>query len=210
MRALCLGPKQLLLYTNHKARLTLPMTPLRKPSKAEIQAAYGSTMPDIIGPDLKILFCGINPSLYSVAVGHHFARPGNRFWKALHGAGFTPHVYSPTEDKSLLELGYGVTNVAWRATARADELSKTELLKGYELLIDKVTTYKPVCLAVLGISAYRIAFKHPKAKIGEQHHDWHGTRVWALPNPSGLNAHYQVDDLAKVYQELRLAVEDHP
>ncbi|MEO0457873.1 MAG: G/U mismatch-specific DNA glycosylase [Cyanobacteria bacterium P01_A01_bin.114] len=167
-------------------------------------------MADIIGPDLKILFCGINPSLYSVAVGHHFARPGNRFWKALHGAGFTPRVYSPAEDQDLLTLGYGVINVASRATARADELSKAELLIGHQQLIDKVQTYRPACLAVLGISAYRVAFEQPKAKIGEQNRDWHGARVWALPNPSGLNAHYQVADLAKVYKELRLAVEDSP
>ncbi|MEM9162329.1 MAG: G/U mismatch-specific DNA glycosylase [Cyanobacteria bacterium P01_F01_bin.4] len=186
------------------------MSSLRKPSKAEIQAAYGSTMPDIIGPNLKILFCGINPSLYSVAVGHHFARPGNRFWKALHGAGFTPQVYSPAADKGLLALGYGVTNVAWRATARADELSKAELLEGYQLLIEKVQTYQPFCLAVLGISAYRVAFQQPKARIGEQTLNWHGTRLWALPNPSGLNAHYQVGDLAKIYKELRLAIDDHP
>ncbi|NEP17500.1 MAG: G/U mismatch-specific DNA glycosylase [Leptolyngbya sp. SIO4C1] len=163
-------------------------------------------MPDVIAPNLKILFCGINPSLYSAAVGHHFARPGNRFWKALHGAGFTPRLFSPAEDGELPQLGYGITNVAPRATARADELSKAELRAGYQLLRDKLQTYRPDCLAILGISAYRVAFQQPKAKIGPQA-DWQDTRIWALPNPSGLNAHYQVDDLARVYGELRQAVE---
>lgn len=168
------------------------------PSKAEIAAAHGQTMPDIIAPNLDVLFCGINPSLYSVVIGHHFGRPGNRFWKALHKAGFTPRLYDPREDASLIELGYGITNMAPRATARADELSKAEIKAGRQLLADKVHKYKPRCLAFLGITAYRIAFGEPKAKIGPQP-DWNGTEIWALPNPSGLNAHYQINDLAEVY-----------
>lgn len=171
------------------------------PTKAEIQAAHGKTMPDIIGPNLKILFCGINPSLYSVVIGHHFGRPGNRFWKALHKAGITPRLYDPREDASLLALGYGITNMAPRATARADELSKAEIEAGRQCLATKVQTYSPQCLAFLGITAYRIAFAQPKAKIGPQP-DWESTAVWALPNPSGLNAHYQIDDLAEVYRWL--------
>ncbi|MEM6449237.1 MAG: G/U mismatch-specific DNA glycosylase [Cyanobacteria bacterium P01_D01_bin.105] len=175
--------------------------PPHKPSKAEIAACHGQTMPDIIGPNLKVLFCGINPSLYSVAIGHHFGRPGNRFWKALHKSGITPHLYAPTEDADLLHLGYGISNMAPRATARADELSKAEIRAGRELLAAKVKKYKPKCLAFLGITAYRIAFAQPKAKIGPQP-DWENTQIWALPNPSGLNAHYQVDDLAEVYSWL--------
>ena len=173
----------------------------RRPSKAEVAACHGQTMPDIIAPNLKVLFCGINPSLYSVAIGHHFGRPGNRFWKALHKAGITPRLYDPSEDADLIELGYGISNMAPRATARADELSKEEIVQGRELLAKKVEKYKPRCLAFLGITAYRIAFGQPKAKIGPQP-DWKETPVWALPNPSGLNAHYQVDDLAEVYSWL--------
>lgn len=172
--------------------------PTPRPTRAEILAAHGQTMPDIIAPNLKVLFCGINPSLYSVVIGHHFGRPGNRFWKALHKAGITPRLYDPSEDASLIDLGYGITNMAPRATARADELSKAEIQAGRELLAAKIKKYRPKCLAFLGITAYRIAFAQPKAKIGPQP-DWEGTQVWALPNPSGLNAHYQVDDLAEVY-----------
>jgi len=168
------------------------------PSKEEIAAAHGQTMPDVIAPNLDVLFCGINPSLYSIVIGHHFGRPGNRFWKALHKAGFTPRLYDPREDASLIELGYGITNMAPRATARADELSKDEIRAGRQLLADKIEKYRPRCLAFLGITAYRIAFESPKSKIGPQP-EWNGTEIWALPNPSGLNAHYQVDDLAEVY-----------
>jgi len=168
------------------------------PSRAEILAAHGQTMSDVIAPDLDVLFCGINPSLYSVVIGHHFGRPGNRFWKAIHQAGFTPRLYDPSEDGSLIDLGYGITNMAPRATARADELSQAEIREGQQLLAAKVKKYRPKCLAFLGITAYRIAFAQPKAKIGPQP-DWQGTQVWGLPNPSGLNAHYQVDGLAEVY-----------
>lgn len=176
-----------------------------KPTKAELQAAYGTTVPDIIAPHLNILFCGINPSIYSAAVGHHFARPGNRLWKTLHAAGFTPHVFDPSEDQKLLSLGLGMTNVADRATARADELAKDELIAGRQTLGDKVKHYQPNVLAILGISAYRTAFHQPKAVIGRQSIILHNAIVWVLPNPSGLNAHYQLDDLARVYGELQQA-----
>ena len=169
-----------------------------RPTKAEIAAAHGQTMPDIIAPDLDVLFCGINPSLYSVVIGHHFGRPGTRFWKAHYKAGVTPRLYDPSEDATLIDLGYGITNMAPRATARADELTKAEIKAGQALLAAKIKKYRPKCLAFLGITAYRIAFAQPKAKIGPQP-DWQNTQVWALPNPSGLNAHYQVDDLAEVY-----------
>jgi double-stranded uracil-DNA glycosylase len=173
-----------------------------KPTKAEIQAAVGKTVPDIIAPDLRVLFCGINPSLYSAVVQHHFARPGNRFWKTLHAAGFTDRLLHPSEDHQLLTFGYGLTNIVDRATARADELDIEELVAGHQQLAAKVQHYRPRCLAILGISAYRTAFKQPKATIGRQPEMLHNALIWVLPNPSGLNAHYQLDDLGQVYQEL--------
>lgn len=174
-----------------------------KPTKAEIQAAYNREVPDIIAPDLHILFCGINASLYSAAVGHHFARPGNRFWKVLHQAGFTERLLSPAEDETLLERGYGMTNIVARATARADELDRTELRSGQATLSGKIACFRPKYLAILGITAYRAAFQEPKAKIGPQSNRLHHSKIWVLPNPSGLNAHYQIDDLAQVYGELK-------
>lgn len=177
-----------------------------KPTPAQIQAARNTIVPDIIAPQLQILFCGINPSLYSAAVGHHFARPGNRFWKTLHGAGFTDRLFHPSEDRDLLKLGYGVTNLVDRATARADELSSDELLQGKQALVAKVQQYQPQVLAILGVSAYRTAFKQPKATIGPQKEQFAQTLLWILPNPSGLNAHYQLPDLQRVYQELLQAL----
>ncbi|MBD1997149.1 G/U mismatch-specific DNA glycosylase [Leptolyngbya sp. FACHB-541] len=174
-----------------------------KPTKAEIQAAVGKTVPDIIAPELRVLFCGINPSLYSAVVQHHFARPGNRFWKTLYAAGFTDRLLHPSEDQQLLTFGYGLTNIVDRATARADELDAEELVIGHQQLAAKVMRDRPKCLAILGISAYRTAFKRPKATLGRQPETLHDTLIWVLPNPSGLNAHYQLDDLKQVYQELK-------
>ncbi|MES1024003.1 G/U mismatch-specific DNA glycosylase [Gloeocapsa sp. BRSZ] len=179
----------------------------RKPTPEEIIAATGKTVPDIIAPNLRVLFCGINPSVYSAAVGHHFARPGNRFWRSLHSAGFTNRLLSPFEDRDLLQFGYGLTNIVDRATARADQLKPEELVQGQQQLIAKVQQYRPRCLAILGISAYRTAFHLPKAAIGRQN-DLHGAIAWVLPNPSGLNAHYQLADLQRVYRELLVAIED--
>lgn len=178
----------------------------RKPTKEEIQAAYGRTVPDIIAPNLNVLFCGINPSLYSAAVGHHFARPGNRFWRSLHAAGYTERVLSPFEDRDLLEFGYGLTNIVDRATARADELKAEELILGQQQLTVKIQQYQPQFLAILGISAYRTAFNRPKAVIGRQAELSSSATIWVLPNPSGLNAHYQIADLTRVYRELLLTV----
>ncbi|MBD2304412.1 G/U mismatch-specific DNA glycosylase [Chroococcidiopsis sp. FACHB-1243] len=180
----------------------------RKPTTAEIQAAYGRTVPDIIAPNLNVLFCGINPSLYSAAVGHHFARPGNRFWRSLHAAGYTERILSPFEDRDLLQFGYGLTNIVDRATARADELKAEELIFGQQQLAVKIEQYQPRFLAILGISAYRTAFYQPKAVMGRQAELSSGTTIWVLPNPSGLNAHYQIADLTRVYRELLLAVKD--
>jgi TDG/mug DNA glycosylase family protein len=177
-----------------------------KPTKAEIQAAMNQRVPDIIAPDLKVLFCGINPSLYSAAVQHHFARPGTRFWKTLYAAGFTDRLLDPAEDRALLAFGYGVTNLVDRATARADELAPAELLAGQQALGTKMQQYRPRCLAILGVSAYRTAFQQPKAMIGRQAELFQDALLWILPNPSGLNAHYQLADLQQVYQELQAAM----
>jgi double-stranded uracil-DNA glycosylase len=158
-----------------------------------------------VAEDLEVLFCGINPSLYSAAVGHHFARPGNRFWKALHMAGFTDRLFSPFEDRLLPAQGLGLTNLVPRATATARELGKAELREGAERLEAEASRWKPVYVAVVGISAYRIAFDRPKAALGEAVERVGGCRVWILPNPSGLNAHYQIDALAAAFGALARA-----
>ena len=177
-----------------------------KPTQEALLAAKDGAVPDVIAPDLKVLFCGINPSLYSAVVGYHFARPGNRFWPTLHRAGFTERRLKPEEWGALLESGYGVTNVVARPTARADELSAEELKAGRGGLEHKVREYRPQILAVLGIGAYRTAFEARKAVMGEQPYKIGDTTLWVLPNPSGLNAHYQLDDLAKLYSEVLDAV----
>jgi TDG/mug DNA glycosylase family protein len=159
---------------------------------------------DIIGHNLKVLFCGINPGLYSAAVGHNFARPGNRFWRTLLGANFTDRLLAPAEEELLLQYHCGITNIVERATASADELQTKELRKGAKELVKKVLQYKPEYLAVVGVTAYRIAFAAPKAKIGLQNETIGRTIVWVLPNPSGLNAHHQLPDLVKSFQELRM------
>jgi len=183
------------------------MTPLRKPTQEELDAATGRTMPDLIQRGLRVLFCGINPSLYSVVVGVHFARPGNRFWPTLHAAGMTARRLQPSEQEELLTLGYGITNVVDRATATADLLDPAELTGGAKALEAKVRRYRPGILAVLGVSAYRTAFARPKAQTGLQAERLGATRLWVLPNPSGLNAHYQLADLARLFAELRRAAD---
>lgn len=179
-----------------------------KPTKAEIAAAAGKTVPDVIADDLRVLFCGINPGLYTAAVGHHFARPGNRFWPALHRGGFTSRELKPWEERELLDLGYGVTNLVPRATAAAAELSTEELAAGGKQLRAKVARRRPQVLAVLGVTAYRAALDHKHARVGLQDESFGATRVWVLPNPSGLNAHYQLADLAEAFAELRRFAED--
>jgi TDG/mug DNA glycosylase family protein len=169
-------------------------------------AAEGRTVPDVIGPDLAVLFVGINPGLYSGAVGHHFARPGNRFWKALELAGFTDRVLSPFEEHELLRHRLGVTNLVDRATRSADDLSPDELRKGASRLERKVRRYEPRFVAVLGVSAHRTAFGRSKAVVGRQDEDLAGAKVWVLPNPSGRSAHYpRVEDLVPAFAELRTA-----
>ncbi len=173
-----------------------------RPTKADLLAAADKTIPDVIVPNLAVLFCGINPGLYSAAIGHHFGRPGNRFWPTLHAAGFTPRLLHPAEERELLGVGYGITNVVRRSSAAADELSDAEVVAGGKRLRTKVLKYAPRFLAVLGVGAYRVAFAKPKAGIGLQDERIGGTRVWVLPNPSGLNAHYQAAGLARVFAEL--------
>lgn len=177
-----------------------------KPTKDQLQHARNQAIPDIIGPNLSILFCGINPGLYSAAIGHHFGRPGNRFWAALYGAGFTDRLLSPFEDTELLRWGYGITNIVNRASSTASELSDGELVEGGQRLLSKIREYSPRYLAVLGVGAYRKAFKYPNASIGYQTKMIEATALWVLPNPSGLNAHYQLDDFVRLFQELRTAV----
>jgi double-stranded uracil-DNA glycosylase len=174
-----------------------------KPTRADLLAAKDKTIRDVIAPGLRVLFCGINPGLYSGATGHHFARPGNRFWPTIHQSGFTPRLLSPAEERELLPLGYGVTNLVARTTATADELSPHELLAGRKRLERKVKRYQPRVLAVLGIGAYRTAFQEPKATLGLQSKSIGETDIWVLPNPSGLNAHYQLSALVEQFRKLR-------
>jgi len=177
-----------------------------KPSRTDLLAAKDKTIRDVIAPGLHVLFCGINPGLYSGATGHHFARPGNRFWPTLHQAGFTPRLLVPAEERELLVLGYGITNLVARTTATADELEPEELLAGRKRLERKVKRYQPRVVAILGIGAYRTAFQEPKAVLGVQARSIANAAVWVLPNPSGLNAHYQLADLAEHFRALREAI----
>jgi TDG/mug DNA glycosylase family protein len=178
---------------------------------ADLAAARERVIADVLpgpaDPPLRVLFCGINPGLVSAATGHHFARPGNRFWPALHGAGFTPRRLSPAEQGELAGLGLGITNLVARATARADELTPDELVAGGRRLRELAERTRPGWLAVVGITAYRTAFADPAAVIGRQGQRVGATEVWVLPNPSGLNAHYQLPELVAEYARLRDAVE---
>ncbi|GAA1280199.1 G/U mismatch-specific DNA glycosylase [Pseudonocardia aurantiaca] len=178
-------------------------------SRAELEAARDRTLDDVLpGPDdppLRVLFCGINPGLVSAATGHHFARPGNRFWPALHGAGFTPRLLLPSEQDELRALGLGITNMAARATARADELTAAEMVAGGQKLRALVAEHHPAWLAVVGVTAFRTAFAAPRAAVGPQDERLGDTRIWVLPNPSGLNAHWQLPAMVEEYARLRAA-----
>jgi double-stranded uracil-DNA glycosylase len=178
-----------------------------KPTKEQLIAAAGKTLPDVIAANLQVLFCGINPGLYTAAVGHHFARPGNRFWPALHKSGFTERLVSPFDERELLKHGIGISNVVPHATASAAELTAEDFIAGGRRLAAKVKRYRPKVVAILGVGAYRHAFGKPKAQIGEQTERIHDARVWVLPNPSGLNANYQIPDLVKLFKELRVALD---
>jgi TDG/mug DNA glycosylase family protein len=183
------------------------MSQIVKPTKEELAAAVGKTVPDLIAPNLRVLFCGINPSVYSAVVRHHFARPGNRFWPTLHRAGFTPRLLKPDEERELLTYGYGITNIVERATVAAAELTPEELAEGGLQLRRKVEYYQPQVVAVLGISAYRLAFNLSHATFGKQPAMTEKTQLYVLPNPSGLNAHYTPSDLAREFVIFRQAIE---
>ncbi|HVX69509.1 MAG TPA: mismatch-specific DNA-glycosylase [Mycobacteriales bacterium] len=179
--------------------------PGTRPTRDQLVASYGTTIPDLGGPDTQILLVGINPSLFSGWSGHHFARPGNRLWRTLHLSGLTPVLLDPGDEPGIQAAGLGITNLVARATARADELTSDELRAGVERLRSLVRRWQPDFVAFLGISTYRIAFATPKATVGEQPVDFEGARVWVLPNPSGLNASYQQPALTSAYAELRQA-----
>jgi TDG/mug DNA glycosylase family protein len=176
-----------------------------RPTREELDAARDRSVPDVLAPGLDLVFVGINPGLYSAAVGHHFARPGNRFWKALRASGFTDHEWSPFDDQDLPTLGLGITNLVDRTTASAAELTADELRTGRSALEAKIARFRPDIVAILGITAYRAGFDHTEAELGPQDDALAESAVWVLPNPSGLNAHHQLDDLARRFAELRAA-----
>lgn len=180
--------------------------PIRHPTPTELAAAAERRLPDILAPDLKLWFCGINPGLYSAWAGHHFARPGNRFWRVIHAAGFTPELLHPADDGRLLTWGYGLTNLVERPTAGAAGLRAAELQAGRAVLEAKIHAYRPGVVAILGIGAYRLAFDRPRAGLGLQPERVGRTALWVLPNPSGLNAHYGLPELIALYRQLYRAL----
>jgi TDG/mug DNA glycosylase family protein len=175
----------------------------RPPTPDEVRAAYGRYLPELIAPGLDILFCGINPGLYSAAVGLHFARPGNRFYPALYQAGLTPRLLAPHEGDDLLRAGYGITSLVRRATARASELDPSELVAGRRRLARRVRTHRPRWVALLGVAAYRTAFGRPKAVIGPQDEVLAGAGLWLLPSPSGANGSYPLTALVRELRTFR-------
>ncbi|NLV75241.1 MAG: G/U mismatch-specific DNA glycosylase [Chloroflexi bacterium] len=181
---------------------------MKRPTREELEAAVTRTIPDLIAPDLQLLLVGINPGLYSAAIGHHFGRPGNRFWPALYASGLTPRLLSPYEEHELLGLGIGIVSLVDRASRAASDLTREELIAGAEALEVKVRRYRPKWVAILTIGLYRQAFRRPKAVIGRQPEDLGGARLWVLPHPSGLNAHFTPAMLAASYAELRRAMQD--
>jgi TDG/mug DNA glycosylase family protein len=176
-----------------------------KPTPAQLAAAAGTTLPDLIAPGLRVVFCGINPGLYTAAIGHHFGRPGNRFWKVIHLAGFTDRQVSPFEERSLLDMGIGITNFVPRATTAASELTPEELRQGVRRVERLACEYAPRYVAFLGMLAYRTATGRRRAPLGLQVERMCGSRLWLLPNPSGLQARYQLPELVELFGELRAA-----
>ena len=186
------------------ARPTKP----RPPAPAELRAARNKGIRDVIAPGLKLLLVGVNPGLYTAAIGHHFGRPGNRFWPALYAGGLTPRLLSPYQERELLQYGVGITNVVNRATTAASELERDEMIDGARRVEAKVRRYRPRLVAVLGLTTYRVAFDRPKAQLGPQTEKLTGAPLWVLPNPSGLNAHFRPADYARLFRELRAAADD--
>jgi double-stranded uracil-DNA glycosylase len=185
----------------------LATTTERRPTPAELTAAAGRTVPDIIGPGLRVLFCGINPGLWSAAVRHHFARPGNRFWKVLAASGFTKAVLSPYDERQLLDVGVGITNLVRTATRSAAEVSAADLRRGVVNLERKVRQWHPRAVAILGLDAYRTAFGRTTVTIGCQPDQLGGAQLWVIPNPSGIQAHYPFERLVAELRALRDAVD---
>lgn len=175
------------------------------PTPAQLQAAYGATVADLLFPGMRVLLCGINPSLWSGYAGYHFARPANRLWPTLHLAGFTSRRLHPAEVAALRTAGLGITNLVARATARADELAATEVRAGAAQLEATVRRWRPAYVAVLGLGAYRLAFNDRRATVGPQERLLGEASVWLLPNPSGLNAHYDQAALTAAFAELHRA-----
>ena len=174
-----------------------------RPSRSQLVEAAGRSVPDVIAPGLAVLFCGINPGLYSAAVGHHFARPGNRFWKALFASGLTDRLVSPAQEQCLLDFGIGITNLVTRSSAMAHELGRDELRSGGRALATKLERYAPRRVAVLGIGAFKIAFDRPRARLGRQDEPLGGVETFVLANPSGAQARYRLEDLAAAFAALR-------
>jgi TDG/mug DNA glycosylase family protein len=182
--------------------------PAGRPTKQELATAYGLTLPDLVAPGLRVMLVGINPSLWSGWSGYHFGRPSNRLWTTLHEAGLTPRRLGPEDTDELLAAGIGITNLVARATARADELTDEEIRAGVPRLEELIARWRPRVAAVLGVTAYRVAFSRPKAVVGRQPEMLAGSVLWVLPNPSGLNAHYQQPALTAEYGALRAALDD--
>lgn len=181
--------------------------PTARPTREALAAANGVELPDLVADGLRVLFVGINPGLWSGAAGRHFGNPANRLWPVLHQAGFTPRRFNPDDAEELLALGYGITNLVARTTATAAELTRDELRAGVPRLEATVRRYRPGVVAFLGLSSYRTAYDRPEATVGPQQERIADVRAWLLPNTSGLNAHYQLPDLVRLYTELRVAVD---
>ena len=176
---------------------------MKKPTKEDLRQAYGKPIADTLATNLKVIFCGINPGLYTAAMGYAYSHPGNRFWPTLYAAGFTPRLLAPVEQHLLLALGYGLTNLVPRATASEKEWSKEELVRDGEVLLQKLKIYQPDWVAFVGVGAYRKAFDRPEAEVGMQHEKFGETRIWLLPSPSGLNAHYAGEKMIREFRKLR-------
>lgn len=180
-------------------------------TRAELESFRGATLPDLLGDTVRLLFVGINPGLWTAAVQAHFGRRGNRFYPALYRAGIVDRLidasngFTEADRKHLVERGIGITNLVAGATARADEIDTAELVAGSRSLERRVSAVRPDVVAILGITAYRTAFARPRATAGRQAEDLGGAQLWVVPNPSGLNAHARLDDLAKAYREVALA-----
>jgi TDG/mug DNA glycosylase family protein len=178
-----------------------------KPTRAQVAAAAGKTIRPMLAPNLTGVFVGINPGLYTAAIGCHFGRPGNRFWPAVHAGGFTDRLLTPFEQRELLSIGWGITNMVGRATTTADELTDAELVAGAVKLERTIRKFRPRLVAILGVTSYRTAFQRPDAVLGLQAEKLAGAAVWVLPNPSGLNAHYQIEALGRLFAKVRRAAE---